>query len=90
MILLTQSYRESGLTDLIPIGIIRHEKYYYKGMEDLLKELKKDYGKKYDYIFNVRMEFSYLGHPGNNDYKVILTGDGYKKHNSNFDCLKEL
>jgi hypothetical protein len=98
MIVLTQSYRESGLKGLEPIGPVRAKVSYIKDyIQDVCEEAAKQMPFA-DYIFKAKFKWFIIGHPSNGDnapgngglWGCVLIGDAYKKKKELGFVLKQL
>lgn len=82
VIVLTQSYHDSGLTGLEPLGIVFAENYTDKRFRSRdralmkLQELAASRGASH--VFNLKFDENYCGHPSNDDWTCRVIGDAYR------------
>lgn len=82
VIVLTSTYRESGLTGLKPVGILFGYQHSSKGVNLGRSEAVKNMQEKAaevdcTHVFNVQFESWTVGHPNNGEYGSRATGDCY-------------
>lgn len=78
-VLFTQSYRDSGFENLVPMGIAYMDCYSESGRKGMIKRIREDLEKQgIEFVFNCKFEFWFSGHPNNGNYGGYLLGDAYK------------
>lgn len=75
----TQSYRDSGLEGLVPMGVVFVKDWICEGKAGAIEAMRKQLTDKgIQFVFNCHFEFSYWGHPDNGKYTCEMMGDAYR------------
>jgi len=79
LLVMTQSYRDSGMVGLVPTGPVKAYASYIKDDTRDVINAAQDKFPEVSVVFNAKFEYGYDGHPSNGHRTCALIGDGYAR-----------